>query len=184
MIAIHFRLLVPILMAMVYSVSWAAQPIDEPREKLIGKWDRNSGIISFSVKEVSGKTQARMIVAEERIEDRYSKLIINMQADTLDELDEFIKIAIEVMDDQKTEYTPSLTLASKESVYNIGKLIFSNSKLEMYVAKPENQDPYLSMRLYPTTLPNNQARLFVYWLNKDDLIFFRKLINKVLLAID
>ncbi len=180
---IHFRLLVPIIMAMVCSASWAVQPVNESKEKFIGKWDRNSGIVSFSVKEVNGKMQARMLVAEERIEDRHSKLSIDMQANELDELDEFMKIAMQKMDDPETEFEPSLTLASKESVYNIGTLIYSNSTLKLYIAKPANQEPHVSMTLKTTGLPNNQVKTFVYWLEKNDLIIFRRLLNKVLLAI-
>jgi hypothetical protein len=175
--------LLAIFIAIVCSASWVAQSAEPPKEKYMGKWDRNSGTVSFTVKELNGKKQARMIVAEERLEDRRSKLSISMGAVELDELDEFMRIAAEKMENPDTEYDRSLTLASKEDTLSIGTLIYPNSTLKIFITKPADQVPHVSMIIQASGLPANQTRPFVYWMDREDLTVFRKLLNKVLLAV-
>ena len=172
MLKINLKWLVAILIATAFSASWAAQPADEVKEKFIGKWDRNAGIISFFVKEVNGIKQTRMLVAEERIEDRYSKLWIPMEKEEFDELEELINDAMQKIESPESEFVPNLTLASKESIIGIGTLIYPNSTLKLFIVNGENQERYASMII------NSPKRTFVFWMSKEDLAIIKKLIGK------
>ena len=169
--------LAAIIMAILCSVSFAKEYSEKPKEKIVGKWDNHAGIISFLVKDVDGKKQARMLVASEHLEGESSKLSIDMLPDELDELEEMVEATLTLV--AKADTLPIPPLDAKEVTTAIGSTIYPNSKLTLAIVDPAGTQRYASM-VVKTTDKKNQ---YVFWLEKEDLTVLKNLLDKTMLAL-
>jgi hypothetical protein len=170
--------LAAIIMAMVFATSFAEEFLDKPKEKFIGKWDNHAGIISFLLKNMDGKKQVRMLVAGEHLEGSSSKLSIDMPPDELDEIADLVDTAVKKMDDADT--LPIPPLGTREIGTPIGSIIYANCKLTFSTVDPAGTKRYIAM-IFKTS---NKTSQYVFWLEKEDLVLLKKLIDKTLLALE
>lgn len=169
--------LAAIIIATLSSVSFAKEYSEKPKEKIIGKWDNHAGIISFLVKDVDGKKQARMLVASEHLEGQSSKLSIDMLPDELDELEEMVEATLTLV--AKADTLPIPPLDAKEVTTAIGSAIYPNSKLTLAIVDPAGTQRYASM----VVKTSDKTSQFVFWLEKEDLAVLKNLLDKTMLAL-
>lgn len=168
--------LAAIIMLGICATSFA-EDFGKQTEKFIGKWDNHAGIISFFVKELEGKKQARMLAVTEHLEDESSKISIGMNADELDELEELVESALKVMGNPDNLPVPPLT--AKEITNTIGSAIYANGKLTLSIVDPAGTKRYASLVLKTS----DRLSQYVYWMDRPDLVQMKRLLDKTLLEL-
>jgi hypothetical protein len=68
---------------------------------------------------------------------------------------------------------------AKESNTPVGNLIYPNGNIKLLIVSPSGTQSYASMRITGI----NKKLENVYWLEKEDLIYLKKLLDKALKAI-
>lgn len=163
--------LVTIIMAMVCATGWASQSIAGSTEKFIGKWDNHAGIISFFLQNTAGKKQLRMLAADETADTRIE---FNLLRGDVDDLEELVEIALyEARNLESLPITPSNT---KESSKKIGFLDYPNGIIKFFTVTPAETTGYVALRV----IAKNSKFECAYWMDKDDLLSLKKLIDKAL----
>ena len=136
----------------------------------MGKWDRNAGIISLFIKESEGVKQARLLVAEEHVEDASSKLSFAMLPADLDDLEDLIEDTLIEMG--KPEIFPIPT----EAGTLVGQLSYPSGIIKISIVYPVNTGKYVSMLIRRSA---RQAQ-FIFWMEKQDLVSLKRLIDRTL----
>ena len=174
------RWLAAIIMAMVCAVSFADELSGQAKEKFIGKWDRNAGTVSFFVKEIGGKKQARMLLVDERVDDVLSKLSVEMASGELDDLGDLIRDSLAELETPDSQVANISPLGNKETRKEIGRLIYPEGKLILVMVNPGDTRKYVSMSMKM----KDKRFQYAYWMEKEDLVLLRKLIDKTLLSLE
>ena len=150
----------------------AKQQVQQSPEKFMGSWDRNAGIVSLFVKEIDHIKQARMVVADEYIENARSKLSFTLTLSDLDDFGDMLDNALEDLIDAEKRPVPELR--TPESAENVGQLIYPNGIFVFNTVSPAGTQKYTTMVV--TSLLRKDT--FVFWMEKADLKTFKKLITK------
>jgi len=165
--------LLAITMTFIYSAAIASQQTAKPTEKLVGTWDNHSGIISFFVKDVGGIKHARMVLADEHVDERASKLSINMQPVDLDELEEIVEDTLRALGNP--EELPIPPIGTKETSKRIGNLVYPNARITFTIVDPAETQRYATL----VVKEKDERIQHVYWMNKEDLVALEKLFESV-----
>ena len=158
-------------MAMACATSFADELPSKSKEKFIGKWDNNAGIISFFIKDVDGKKQARMLAADEHAE---VKLPFELFEPDLEDLEDLVEDTLKQLGNPDT--VPIPPLGTKEVVAVMGNLIYPTGKIRLSIIAPAGTTAYVSMII----AAKDKAGQCVYWMNREDLKALKKLLDKVL----
>jgi hypothetical protein len=162
--------LAAIIMAIVCAASSAEEFSGQAKEKFIGKWDNHSGIISFFTKKVDGAKQVRMLAADEHVN---TKLSFDLFEVDLEDFEDLIENTLKEMGDSENSIIPPL--GTKEVVKQMGKLDYPNGKIAFSIVEPAGATKYITL-LVATKDKRTQC---IYWMDREDLMYFKKLIYKV-----
>jgi hypothetical protein len=163
--------LAAIIMAMVFATSFAEEFSGKSQEKFVGKWDNNAGIISFFIKDVEGKKQARMLAADEHAE---VKLPFEMFEPDLEDLEDLVEDTLKQLGNP--DAVPIPPLGTKEAVTVMGNLIYPTGKIRISIIAPAGTTEYVSM----VVAAKDKSGQCVYWMSREDLKALKKLLDKVL----
>lgn len=165
---------ITIIMIMVGSSNLFAQQTEKEAERFVGKWDSHAGIVSFFVKKSAGAKQSRMVVADEYVEGKLSKLSFDMSASELDELEDLIEDTVNSMGDPAA--LPIPPLGTKEVVKRVGKITYPNGNIIFSIIDPAGTRRYASM----VVKEKDDRFQHVFWMEKEDLQSLKKLLDKAL----
>lgn len=168
------NLLGAISIAMICLTCLAAEQNMEPTKKFMGKWDSHAGIISFFVQNLNGDKQARMLVVDENIETQSSKMTIDMDPEALDDFEDLVLVTLKLMGNP--DELPIPPLGTKEAQKNVGTLIYPNARVSLFIVDPAGTQRYVSLVI--KTLDAKTQHVF--WMEKEDLVSLKKLLDKVL----
>ncbi len=174
--------LIAIVMAATGAACLAATQVVSTPEKFMGRWDRNAGIIGLYVREVDGIKQARMLVADEYIENAKSKLSIMMTPSDLDDFEDLLESAWGDLDD--AEKLPVPPINARVTGDKVGQLAYPHATIKLATVFPPGTRPYVSM-VITTKNPNHITNLhFVFWMEKEDISNLKKLLDRGLREMD
>jgi hypothetical protein len=174
--------LIAIMMAATGAACLAATQVVSTPEKFMGRWDRNAGIIGLYVREVDGIKQARMLVADEYIENAKSKLSIMMTPSDLDDFEDLLESAWSDLDDAEKLPVPPISTqeSAKETGDKIGQLNYPGATIKLTLVIPPGTQPYVSM-----VVTSRVAKAFyVFWMEKEDIFSLKKLLDRGLREMD
>ena len=142
-------------------------------EKLIGRWDKNGGAISFFVRQVDGKKQARMLTTDESGD---VKFVLDLRPVDVEDIEELLEDTLKKMGNPDT--LPIPPLGTREVTTMVGKLIYPVAEIRTFIVDPAGTQRYVMLRIKGKKGAKFEQN--VYWMDRPDLKSLEKLMDKVL----
>lgn len=165
-----------LLIAFVCISSYAEVFTSNPKDKFIGTWDIHSGAISFFVKDVGGKRNARVLFVDENAEGDSPKLSIEMTSEDLEDFKDMIQESLARLDAPESQTVFISPLGNKETRKTIGKLLYPDGILTFVMVNPVDIKGYVTI----TMKKIDKKYQYTYWMEAEDLKLIKKLIDKTL----